>query len=102
MYVYHKQERHIHLEYYIISQALILTTLLTLGLLSGGVGSAENAADVQDDYLNGINCDGYDPSNDEIRELCRDLQEVRSSQVSAAVSPIAITVVTVVLFFVLL
>ena len=76
--------------------------LLTLGLLSGGVGSAENAADVQDDYLDGINCDEYDPSDDVTRELCRDLQEVRSSQVSAAVSPTAIIVATVVLFFVLL
>ena len=63
------------------------------------MGSAENAADVQDDYLDGINCDGYDPSNDVMRELCRDLEEVRSSQVSAAVSPIAITVATLVLFF---
>ena len=61
-----------------------------------------NAADVQDDYLDGINCDGYDPSDDVTRELCRDLQEVRSSQVSAAVSPTAIIVATVVLFFVLL
>ena len=66
------------------------------------MGSAENAADVQDDYLDGINCDGYDPSNDDMRELCRDLEEVRSSQVSAAVSPTAITVATVVLLFMLL
>ena len=51
------------------------------------MASAVNAADIQDDYLDGINCKEYDPSNDFIRELCNDLEEVRSSEVSAAVSP---------------
>ena len=72
-----------------VSQALILTAFSTLGLFVGGVYSAVNAADVQDDYLDKINCEEYDPSDDSIRELCSDLEEVRSSQVSAAVSTIA-------------
>ena len=71
-----------------VSQALILTAFLTVGLFIGGVYSAVNAADVQDDYLDKINCEEYDPSDDFIRELCNDLEEVRSSQISAAVSPI--------------
>ena len=72
---------------YFISQAIIITAFLTLGLFAGGVASAVNVADIQDDYLDQINCKEYDPSNDFIRQLCNDLEEVRSSQVSAAVSP---------------
>ena len=49
------------------------------------MASAVNAADIQDDYLDQIDCKEYDPSNDFIRGLCNDLEEVRS-QVSAAVS----------------
>ena len=71
-----------------VSQALIISGFLTLGLFAGGVASAVNTVDIQDDYLDQIDCKEYDPSNDFIRELCNDLEEVRASQVSAAVSPV--------------
>ena len=66
-------------------QCAILTVLLSLALISGGIPSALNAADVQDDYLDNTFCD-LDNLPDSFEEVCDDARRLRDSQAAAAVS----------------
>ena len=60
---------------------MIAIVILGLALLSGGIPSAINAADVQKDYI-GVFCDGYY----RYTEICDNLKQIRDFQVAAAVS----------------
>ena len=74
-----------------ISQAIIFTVLLALGLVSGGIPSAINAANLQEDYLDPSNCDSLEyyrnsPAYSLIEETCDNLEQIRDSQIASAVS----------------
>ena len=74
---------------YLLSQAIIFTILLGLALIAGGAASAAQAADVQDDYVDPLQCD--DPSSNPIvralqDRFCDDFEQLRNSQAAAAVS----------------
>ena len=64
-------------------QNIVVIVILALALLSGGIPSAVNAADVQKDYID-VFCKGY--YNIYNTELCDDLKQIRDSQVAATVS----------------
>ena len=68
-------------------QCAIMSILLALGLISGGIPSAVNAADVQDDYIDWFEsiCD-LDDLPDRTQERCDQLTAIRNSQASSAVS----------------
>ena len=74
-----------------ISQAIIFTVLLALGLVSGGIPSATNAANLQEDYLDQSACDSIENYRDSVfydvlEETCDDLEQIRDSQITSAVS----------------
>ena len=76
-----------------ISQAIIFTVLLALGLVSGGIPSATNAADLQEHYLDSSACDSLEnyrdnPAYSLIEETCDNLEQIRDSQIASAVSSI--------------
>ena len=62
-----------------------MSVLLALGLISGGIPSAINAADVQNDYLDNIRCD-QDDLSDDAQEICDEITAIRDSQAASAVS----------------
>ena len=62
-----------------------MSVLLALGLISGGIPSAINAADVQNDYLDNSVCD-QDDLSDRLQELCDEITAIRNSQAASAVS----------------
>ena len=66
---------------------MILSILLALGLISGGIPSAVNAADVQDDYIDPLAsvCD-QDNLSDPTQEACDQLTAIRDAQAASAVS----------------
>ena len=54
-------------------------------MIAGGIASAVNAADVQDDLDTfDLICD--DPPNDSFAEFCDDYEQLRNSMAAAAVS----------------
>ena len=63
----------------------MLSLLLALGLISGGIPSATNAADVQEDYLDNNVCD-QDNLPDGVQEACDQITAIRDSQAASAVS----------------
>ena len=65
-------------------QCAILSILLALGLISGGIPSALNAADVQEDYLDNSVCD-RDDLPDCIQEICDQITTISNSQAASAV-----------------
>ena len=65
-------------------QCVILSILLALGLISGGISSALNAADVQEDYLDNSVCD-QDNLPDRIQEICNQVTTISNSQAASAV-----------------
>ena len=65
-------------------QCAILSILLALGLISGGIPSAVNAAQVQED-LDDSNCD-QDNLSDRAQEECDQATAIRGSQAASAVS----------------
>ena len=67
-----------------VLQCIIISVLLALGLISGGIPSAVNAADVQDDYIDRSRCEDDSPYVSE--DLCDDLIAIRDSQAASAVS----------------
>ena len=74
-----------------ISQAIIFTVLLALGLVSGGIPSATNAANLQEDYLDQPECDSIEDYRNSnfyslIEEICDNLEQIRDSQIASAVS----------------
>ena len=60
---------------------MIAIVILGLALLSGGIPSAINAADIQKDYI-----DDYCEDYYRVTETCGKLKQIRDSQVTAAVS----------------
>ena len=66
-------------------QCAILSILLALGLISGGIPSAVNAADAQEDYLDNSVCD-RDDLPDRVQEQCDQITTIRNSQAASAVS----------------
>ena len=74
-----------------ISQAIIFTVLLALGLVSGGIPCATNAADLQEHYLDSSACDSLENYRNNtayslIEETCDNLEQIRDSQIASAVS----------------
>ena len=74
-----------------ILQAIIFTVLLALGLVSGGIPSAANAANIQEDYLDPFRCDSREnyrdsPAYSFLDDTCDDLEQIRNSQIASAVS----------------
>ena len=72
-----------------VLQCIIYTVLLILALIAGGVASAVNAAEVQDYYVDGLQCDNLGSSSFYIgiqEELCYDLKQIRNSQAASTVS----------------
>ena len=67
-----------------VLQCIIISVLLALGLISGGIPSAVNAADVQDDYIDRSRCEDDSPYVSE--DICDDLIALRDSQAASAVS----------------
>ena len=68
------------------SQNMIVTIILLLALLSGGIPSAANAADVQRDYIDDL-CEEDTQFIIQIPDrVCDDLKQLRNSQAVAAVS----------------
>ena len=67
-----------------VLQCIIISVLLALGLVSGGIPSAVNAADVQNDYIDVFRCEDDTPLLPE--DLCDDLIALRDSQAASAVS----------------
>ena len=67
-----------------VLQCIIISVLLALGLVSGGIPSAVNAADVQNDYIDLLRCEDDTPIATE--EICDDLIALRDSQAASAVS----------------
>ena len=68
-----------------VSQCIIISVLLALGLLSGGIPSAVNAADVQDDYIDPLQCE-EDNTPSFVEDVCDDFVTLRDSQAASAVS----------------
>ena len=75
------------------SQCTIFSILLALAFLAGGIPSAVNAADVQEDYLDRFRCDeiqdlpdNFSPDVREAKEQCDYIEQLRNSQAAAAVS----------------
>ena len=68
-------------------QNIVFGVLLTLGLLAGGIASAANAADIQDDYIEPTEqlCDA-DNIPQQFEDNCNDVRRIRDSQAAAAVS----------------
>ena len=68
-------------------QCIICTVLLALALIAGGIASATNAADFQNDYIDLVS-DVCDLENlpPKIEEDCNDLYQIRNSQAAASVS----------------
>ena len=71
-------------------QNTVSSILLTLSFISGGVSSGTNAADVQD-YIDTLDCDEtvnlpISTLQDEYEEICDNLEIVRDSMVTSAVS----------------
>ena len=64
-----------------------MSALLALGLISGGIASAVNAADVQEDYIENefLRCD-EDDTPSVFEGICDDLETLRNSQAASAVS----------------
>ena len=82
----------IHLEfsvytsfYVLYIQCITFTVLLAVALFAGGAASAANAADVQDDYIDILQCDETS-GNSVFESVCDDLEQLRNSQAAAAVS----------------
>ena len=74
-----------------ILQNAVFCILYTLGFLAGGISSAANAADVQNDYYDPsealITCANLpDNAPDQVVENCDDIRRIRDSQAAAAVS----------------
>ena len=66
-----------------IVQNNLFTLLLSLSLIAGGSSITANAVNIQQDYIDVLDCD--DTVNDEIREECDHLERLRDSQAGAAV-----------------
>ena len=62
-----------------------MSIFLALGLISGGIPSAVNAADVQEDYIDLFRCEEDDTFSG-FEDLCDDLITLRNSQAASAVS----------------
>ena len=72
-----------------ILQNAVFCILLALGLLAGGIASAANAADVQDDYYEPLRCDELSddlPDDHPVVEICDDFERLRNSQAAGGVS----------------
>ena len=76
---------------------MIVTVILTLALLSGGITSAVNAADVKKDYIDVCDDafdrlyqyrfhDDYDYVFDLLTEICDNFEQIRDFQAATAVS----------------
>ena len=67
----------------------IFSIILALALISGGIPSAINAADIKEDYIDPLeefcNLDGL---TDRSEEICNNLQTIRDAQIASAVSSI--------------
>ena len=68
------------------SQCTIFSILLAFAFLAGGIPSAVNAADVQEDYLDRFRCDDIQDNFPYAREQCDYIEQLRNSQAAAAVS----------------
>ena len=73
----------------IFFQCAIFCIVLALALISGGIASAVNAADIKEDYIDPseTSCD-RDDLPDEVEEDCNNLQAIRDAQAASAVSSI--------------
>jgi len=62
--------------------------LLVLALLAGGIASAANAADFQNEYIDPVSeiCDQAESLDPDFEDACNDLFRIRNSQAAAAVS----------------
>ena len=71
----------------IFFQCAVVTIILALALISGGIASAVNASDIQEEYIDPLEsfCDQGDLIDEEI---CYKLQAIRDAQAASAVSSI--------------
>ena len=70
-------------------QSAILSIVLAFALISGGIASAVNAVDIQEEYIDPLGdiC-SQDDLSDGFEEMCNKLQAIRNAQISSAVSSI--------------
>ena len=68
-------------------QCTVFSIILALALLSGGIPSALNAADIKEDYIDPLEeiCN-QDDLDDRTEEVCNNLQAIRDAQIASAVS----------------
>ena len=68
-------------------QCAIFSIILALALISGGIPSVINAANIKRDYIDPseYGCDQNDLP-DKIEERCNNLQAIRDAQIASAVS----------------
>ena len=73
----------------IFFQSAIFSIILAFALISGGIASAVNAVDIQEEYIDPLEdvC-SQDDLTDEVEEICNKLQTIRNVQISSAVSSI--------------
>ena len=69
-----------------ILQNTVLSVFFALGLISGGIGSALNAANVQTNYDAALCGQTLSYSNSIENTICNDLKQLRDSQAVSAVS----------------
>ena len=79
----------LHIQEVLFFQCTIFSIILALALISGGIPSAINAADIKEDYIDPLeefcNLDGLTARSEEI---CNNLQTIRDAQIASAVSSI--------------
>ena len=78
----------------LLLQTALFTAVLGITIFIGGIGSAINGANVQNVYIDGLDCPVIErlhnpfhyPLLDALKKLCHKLDRLRHCQIAAAVS----------------